>query len=139
MICQSCGATVTEPGKKCPACGHRPNLRARKQQESETLADQIASSSPNIGYSAWQRSVIMNVVDGGGLAGLLLVLSSVIVCCLAFIAAHRMIGQFKHDDGTPYSGGALFYNLRRRTDCGTLLPFGSATLLSVARSTLIAP
>ena len=109
MVCQSCGARLDDSGKACPTCGATIGLRTRKRRESEALADRIANSSRDAGFGQWQRSVIMNVSSGGGVAGVLLVISAVVIATLLFIAAHRLVGQIKHDDGTPYSGGALFY------------------------------
>lgn len=109
VVCQSCKAQTPDWDKVCRKCGVALTLRGRKQQESSALADRIARSTSDTDYATWQRSVIMDVVSGGGLAGRLLVFSSVAVCTLAFIAARRAIGSFQHSDGTPYSGGALFY------------------------------
>ena len=109
VACPSCGRRTPDWSKTCRGCGVALTLRGRKQQESDALADRIAESTSDEGYARWQRSVIMNVVHGGGTAGFLLVLSAVMVCSLAFILAHRLVSSFTHADGTPYSGGALFY------------------------------
>jgi hypothetical protein len=110
VVCSSCGRQTPDWDKNCRECGVALTVRGRKQQESAALAERIAASTSDPDYAAWQRSVIMNVTSGGGMAGLLLVFSSVIVCTLAFLGAHRLKGMMlKHDDGTPYSGGILFY------------------------------
>jgi hypothetical protein len=81
-------------------------LWGRQQLRSRDLADRIAARSSDHGYAAWQRTVITDVVHGGGAAGYVLVLSTVAVCALVFLFVHRGTMQLLH---TEHSPGAIFY------------------------------
>jgi hypothetical protein len=79
-------------------------------QESAALADRIAARSTDSGYAAWQRTVIMDVVHGGGVAGFLLILATVAVCTVAFLCTHQVVsGLLRDAKGEAHSGGMLLY------------------------------
>jgi hypothetical protein len=75
----------------CRECGAPLTVRARQQRLSRDLADRIAASTSDRGYAEWQRTVITDVVHGGGTAGYALVISTVVVCAAVFLGVHRAV------------------------------------------------
>jgi hypothetical protein len=109
VVCSSCSKQTPDWRPVCQNCGVALTVRGRKQQESSALADRIAGASKDPACAAWQRTVIMDVVHGGGIAGYLLILTTVAICAGAFLLTHRLITRVMSSNGEPRSGGALFY------------------------------
>ena len=105
-FCPSCGQESINWRGRCRN-GCKPlSFRARQQLRSRDLAERIASQTSDLGYADWQRTVITDVVHGGGAAGYILVLSTVAVCAGVFLGVHRGLMRLTNSE---HGGGILFY------------------------------
>lgn len=109
IICSRCGEQTPDWKKVCDRCGEAITIRGRQQQESVRLADRIAATTKDAGYATWQRTVITDVVNGGGPAGWVLVFSTVAVCTLAFIGFRAVSGRLLRVAGVEHDPGAMLY------------------------------
>jgi len=105
-VCSKCGQESLDAKGRCANGCKPPSLWGRQRLRSSDLADRIAARSADTGYAVWQRTVITDVVHGGGVAGYILVLSTVAVCAFVFLLVHRGTMRLLH---TEHSPGAIFY------------------------------
>lgn len=78
--CPECHQPTPDLRPVGKACGAPLTEREAQRQASAELARERAARTGDAEFASWQRSVVVNVVGGGGVPGTLLVITTVLVC-----------------------------------------------------------
>lgn len=110
IACPDCGKPTSSWRFKCQQCGHRITYGGLRRQDSHRLADKIASSTTNPNYVAWSRNVITDVVNGGGVAGWLLIMATIAVATVALLMVRALVRHYlAPNPGDPEPAGVFLY------------------------------